>query len=54
MIKRLLNFIPFAGVLTMNMLTVAAYVKTLSLGFIPLIVVGVVIQFLTLEILTNK
>jgi len=54
MIKRLLNFIPFATVLMLNMYSILSYSLTGSIGFIPLIVVGIVFQIITVDLLCDN
>ena len=49
--NKLLSYIPFAGVLSLDLCIIYAYVFTGSIGFLPLITVGIYALILTIELI---
>ena len=49
--NKLLSYIPFAGVLSLDLCIIYAYVLTGCVGFLPLIITGIFTLILTIEII---
>jgi uncharacterized membrane protein len=49
--NKLLSYIPFFGVLSLDLCIIYAYALTGSIGFLPLITVGIYALILTIELI---
>ena len=49
--NKLLSYIPFAGVLSLDICLIYAYALTGSIGFLPLMTVGIFALVLTIELI---